>query len=65
MGMTMLAYFKLILQKVSFDPLLFEKELKKAVKHLHPDEIKELVSWAQMNFGEQISEIISNWDIFK
>ena len=62
--MTMLAYVKLILEKVSFDPVLLEKELKKAVKYLHPDEIKELLAWAQIQFGEQISEIISKWDLF-
>lgn len=38
-------YTKTILQKVSFDPALFCKELEKAVKVLLPHELEELRIW--------------------
>ena len=50
--MTTLAYCKLILEKVSFDSALFEKELKKSVDLLQPHEMKDLINWAQINFAE-------------
>lgn len=48
--MKMLEYAKLILEKVSFDPYLFEKELRKAVTRLCPAELKELKPGASLNF---------------
>ena len=36
--MTMLAYVKLVLEKVSFDKSLFEKELKKGLSFLLPED---------------------------
>ncbi|MBC8154026.1 MAG: hypothetical protein H7Z72_14055 [Bacteroidetes bacterium] len=48
---TMLEYIKMILQKVSFDKNLFEKELKKAIAMLVPEEIKQLKSWCYEQFG--------------
>ena len=48
----MLDYFKTILGKVSFDILLFEKELKKALKTLVEDEIEELKAWCYAQYGE-------------
>ena len=38
-------YTKLILSKVSFDPNLFYRELKKAVNSLLPYEVEELKEW--------------------
>jgi len=38
-------YSKMVLERVSFDPLLFEKELKKAIKNLLPYEIEHLREW--------------------
>lgn len=38
-------YTKIILQKVSFEPALFCKELEKAVKQLMPHELEELHLW--------------------
>jgi len=55
----MLEYCKTILSKVSFDRWLFEKELKKAIKSLIPDEIKTLRDWCYDQFG-QIYESILN-----
>ncbi|SOE22484.1 hypothetical protein SAMN06298216_2915 [Spirosomataceae bacterium TFI 002] len=48
--MTMLEYVKMILEKVSFDKVLFEKELKKGMKLLVPSEIKALKSWCYEKF---------------
>lgn len=42
-----LDYYKLILDKVSFDPVLFQKEYKKAHKILEESEAKQLDRWLQ------------------
>lgn len=47
---SMLEYSKFILQKVSFDEILFKKELEKALKILMPEEIKQLIHWAKEQF---------------
>ena len=41
----MIEYTNLILSKVSFDPNLFYRELKKAVNSLLPYEVEELKEW--------------------
>lgn len=53
MSNSMLEYSKTILQKVSFDRALFEKELKKAVKMLVGYDRQELQRWVVNNFGYQ------------
>ena len=40
-----LDYYKVILQKVSFDEELFVKEYQKALSYLEPDEISVLNRW--------------------
>ncbi|PWA03993.1 hypothetical protein [Flavobacterium psychrotolerans] len=40
-------YTKSVLERVSFDPILFCKELKKAIKNLLPYEIEQLRKWLQ------------------
>lgn len=45
MARAMFEYTKVVLQKVSFDPNLFCKELEKAVKRLLPYELEELRIW--------------------
>jgi hypothetical protein len=45
MARAMFEYTKIILEKVSFSPVLFCKELQKAVGRLLPFEIKELEIW--------------------
>ena len=55
----MLEYFKNILAKVSFDRTLFEKEPKKAIRSLVPEEIITLRDWCYDQFG-QIYESILN-----
>jgi hypothetical protein len=42
---------KQILQKVSFDRMLFRKELQKAVNWLKPDEKMLLKVWCLSTFG--------------
>ena len=56
----MLEYFKTILSKVSFDKRLFEKELKKAIKALIPDEINQLKEWCYQKFGKQYQPILAS-----
>ncbi len=48
---SMLEYIKIILQKVSFDRRLFEKELRKAIRMLMPEEVKRLKLWCYDRFG--------------
>lgn len=38
-------YTKSVLERVSFDPSLFTKELKKALKALLPYELEQLKKW--------------------
>jgi hypothetical protein len=45
MKKTMFNYTKNVLERVSFDPLLFCKEVKKALKVLLPYEIEQLKDW--------------------
>ena len=49
--MTMLEYTKIILEKVSFDPRIFRKELKKAVNYVSKEEYGHLKSWVKQKFG--------------
>lgn len=64
--MKMLEYSKVILQKVSFAPDIFSKELKKSIHYLMPAEIKDLAEWLQENFSDRsellgmIEEVIKN-----
>ena len=50
----MLEYVKLILEKVSFDQQLFEKELKKSIKQLISEELDELKSWCYQKFAQYL-----------
>jgi hypothetical protein len=45
MTKTMFSYTKNILERVSFDPILFCKEVEKALKTLLPYEIELLAEW--------------------
>ncbi|WP_405414079.1 hypothetical protein [Maribacter sp. Asnod1-A12] len=47
MSKSMLEYSKTVLKKVSFDTLLFCKELRKALKTLLPEEVEELKVWLE------------------
>lgn len=52
----MIAYTKNILERVSFDPMLFCKELEKALKMLLPYEIEQLTDWL-LNFTHEKPEL--------
>jgi DNA replication protein DnaD len=56
MSRAMIAYSKSILESVSFDSVLFCKELQKAVKMLLPYEIEELAIWF-FNFTKEKPEL--------
>jgi hypothetical protein len=55
----MLEYFKTILSKVSFDRFLFEKELKKAIQALVPQELSEFKEWCYSQFGSRYPRILN------
>ena len=46
-------YTKSVLERVSFDPKLFCKELKKAIKNLLPYEIEQLRKWLEKFTNEK------------
>lgn len=57
--MKMIEYVKLILEKVSFERELFEKELKKGLKQLSFSEIRELRKWCYERFGSVYRGILN------
>ena len=56
----MLEYVKTILQKVSFNRQLFEKELRKALASLVPNEVSKLKEWCYKKFGEVHQAILNS-----
>jgi len=54
---TWLAYTKIILDRVSFDPEIFRKELVKALKHLSDKDTQKLERWCINNFSSPLSII--------
>ena len=55
----MLELAKKILKKVSFDPFLFRKELKKSLKWIHDGEdLKRFKDWCQKEFGSKYPLIL-------
>ena len=54
----MLEFCKEILTKVSFDRILFRKELKKAIKWLQREELIQLRQWCMDTFGGRYKDII-------
>jgi hypothetical protein len=56
MSKIMYDYTKSVLERVSFDPILFCKELEKAIKILLPYEIQQLREWL-LNFTLEKPEL--------
>ena len=56
MSKIMFDYTKSILERVSFDPILFCKELEKAIKTLLPYEMEQLREWL-LNFTIEKPEL--------
>lgn len=57
MKQTTLEYYKFILERVSFDALLFEKEFRKALSNLPESEAGELKQWVKNNYAKYYSLI--------
>ncbi|MFY8136851.1 MAG: hypothetical protein ACOVMR_02025 [Flavobacteriales bacterium] len=55
----MLDFCKEILLKVSFDRLLFRKELEKAIKRLKAEELLNFYKWCVDQFGSVYGDIIA------
>lgn len=55
----MLEYVKTVLSKVSFDRELFEKELRKAMNLLIPEELNQLKDWCYRKFGAIYQTILN------
>jgi len=55
----MLEYAKTILVKVSFDKLLFEKELRKALRQLVPEELLNFKAWCYEQFAKSYRRILN------
>ena len=51
--MTMLEYTKMILEKVSFEPRIFRKELRKALRQSTKEKFQQLMSWCRERFSKQ------------
>jgi len=49
----MFEYSKMILEKVSFEPQIFKKELRKALRQSTKEEFKQLMSWCREKFGKR------------
>ncbi|WP_192823630.1 hypothetical protein [Rufibacter sp. LB8] len=58
MSNSYLQYSKCILLKVSFDVTLFEKELRKCLKLLLTEEIRELKRWCRATFPKSFRRIM-------
>ena len=55
----MLEYIKTILVKVSFDRMLFEKELRKSFTLLMQEELTELKNWCYMQFSTLYPNVLN------
>ena len=51
--MSPLEYAKLILEKVSFEPKIFKKELRKALRKSSKRDFKHLMEWCREKFGRK------------
>jgi hypothetical protein len=51
--MSPLEYAKLILEKVSFEPKIFKKELRKALRKSSKRDFKQLMDWCREKFGRK------------
>ena len=51
--MSPLEYAKLILEKVSFEPKIFKKELRKALRKSSERDFKHLMEWCREKFSRK------------
>ncbi|QHL88962.1 hypothetical protein GU926_16610 [Nibribacter ruber] len=55
----MLEYVKMILDKVSFDQKLFEKELRKGLRMLVRNELESLREWCYKRYNNKYDSILN------
>ena len=58
----MLEFSKKILKKVSFDKMLFKKELSKSIRWLNRKEVSALKIWALTTFSQYKNTILEVFD---
>ncbi len=56
-----LEYVKTVLQKVSFDQALFEKELRKGLKMLVLEDIATFRTWCYEKFSDRYQTILNQY----
>ena len=61
--MSMLEYSKIILEKVHFEPRIFRKELRKALRQFSSEENKNLMAWCKSKFRNIDNERNSDFAI--
>lgn len=54
----MLDYAKIILLKVSFSKVLFEKELRKALRQILPEQLAEFKAWCYQQFARLYRRVL-------
>jgi len=54
----MLEFSKSVLQKVSFDHLLFKKELSKSIQWMNKNDLKHFREWCIKMYGTRYAKII-------
>lgn len=54
----MLKYQMMIIEKVSFNRELFEKEIRKSMRMLSHNELEELRAWAFAKYGNRYSDVL-------
>jgi|TARA_B110000467_G_C18239313_1_gene433581 hypothetical protein len=54
----MLEFSKSVLQKVSFDHLLFKKELTKSIQWINQTDLEHLKEWCLEMYGAKYANII-------
>jgi hypothetical protein len=52
-SMSPVEYAKMILEKVSFEPRIFKKELRKALKQSSRQEFEHLMTWCKEKFRKK------------
>jgi hypothetical protein len=57
----MLDYVKIILQKVSFNEYLFERELRKSMNSLLREDVLELKKWCYEHFSDSYLQILNQY----
>ncbi|EON78891.1 hypothetical protein ADIS_0788 [Lunatimonas lonarensis] len=57
----MIEYVKTILLKVSFDKMLFEKELRKGLNLLVPSEFDEFREWCYRTFSKVYGPVLNKY----